>query len=91
MERGLINDKQTFHLLGLGYSGHRELSELKKYKSIRSADSSAAFICSKYSKDIGSTGIYKKNKEKIDFTESVSPSLLRLLRKNIRVLDQAGQ
>lgn len=91
IESNILNPNKPHHLLGLGDSGHLEIQQLKRYKWIRSSDSSAAYIQAKNGVLISINKEYKKIKEKVDFVDKFKKETLDLLIKNIQTLYEAGK
>lgn len=91
IEKNILNPDKPHHLLGLGDSGHLEIQQLKKYKWIRSCDSSAAYILAKHGVSISINKKYKKIKEKIDFGDKFNKKTHDLLTKNIKTLYESGK
>ena len=90
IEKNILNPNKPHHLLGLGDSGHLEIKKLKKYKWMRSCDSSAAYIQAKHGVLISMNKNYKKIKEKIDFGDKFNKKTYKLLIKNVQTLYEAG-
>lgn len=88
--RKILDESKEYHLLGLGDSGHLEISSLKKRSYIRSVDSSAAFIHGKSGFLFNGKKGYKKNREKINFNQEFSLVNLEKVKHNIRILNTAA-
>lgn len=91
IDHHMLNPNKPHHLLGLGDSGHLEIQKLKKYKWIRSCDSSAAYIQAKHGLQISRGKEYKKIKEKIDFSDKFDKEIMNLLAQNISTLYESGK
>lgn len=90
-ERKILNQNKPHHLLGLGDSGHIEIEKLKKYKWIRSCDSSAAYIQARQGVEISMNNEYSKIKEKINLNDKLDKDIIDLVIKNMQHLNEAGK
>jgi hypothetical protein len=90
-KRRILDKNKSYHLLGLGDSGHLEIGSLKKNSYIRSVDSSAAFIHGKSGYLFKPKETYQKRKEKINFNQKYSSENLEGIKHNIRILNDAAR
>lgn len=90
-ERGLVEQRIVYRLLGLGRTGHLELVEQREYEWIASVDGAAPVILGAMGIAMLPDGPYEKPKTpRIEDLGPIPDTRFRLIRQNIAVVRKAA-
>ena len=90
-ERGMVDERIVYRLLGLGRTGHLELVEQREHKWIASVDGAAPVILGAMGIEMLPGGPYEKPRTpRVETHDTIPEGRFALIRRNISVVREAA-